>query len=76
MFHEPDDSAYTKYWMGVFSMDRENVLGTLLADDLRRLSSEDLCKLFRFLSCFFCCLARFDADDDSSPCSKIKPCGE
>lgn len=75
MFHEPAASAYTKYWTGVFSMDRENVLRTLLADDLRRLSSKDLCKLFKFLSCFFCCLAH--VDDDCSPCSEeIKPCGE
>ncbi len=70
VFDETENSAYAKYWAGILSMNKENVLGTLLADDLRLLSSKELCKLFKFLSCFFCCLDRFGSDDGTSPCGE------
>jgi hypothetical protein len=80
-FSESNNAIYGEYWAGVFTMDRENVLRTLLLDNLRNRSNKDLCKLFKFLSCFFCCLDRFDSDDDHKPGPKPeskpepKPCG-
>lgn len=62
-----EDSMYMNYWAGVLSMNKEAVLRNLKIDDLKCLSNKDLCKLFRFLSCFFCCLDKFD---DQCPCDK------
>ena len=62
-----ETSVYDKYWAGVFSMDRENILKTLILDDLKHANNKELCKLFKFLSCFFCCL------DQCEPCPEPKP---
>ena len=54
-------------------MDRESVLKTLLLDDFKHLTNKDLCKLFKFLSCFFCCLDHSESDDDHKPEPKPEP---
>lgn len=75
-FDESSNAGYEKYWAGVFTMDRENVLKTLMLDNLKGSSNKDLCKLFKFLSCFFCCLDHCDSDDDCKPepCHCKYPC--
>lgn len=54
-------------------MYREKVLEALLGGDLKCLSNRELCKLFKFLSCFFCCLDRCESDDDHKPEPKPDP---
>lgn len=54
-------------------MDRENVLKSLMLDNLKGSSNKDLCKLFKFLSCFFCCLDHCDSDDGHKPEPKPEP---
>lgn len=56
-------------------MYREKVLETLKGEDLKCLTNKELCKLFKFLSCFFCCLDHCDSDDDHKPGPKPEyPC--
>jgi len=43
-------------WRDILSMDSDSVLESLRYDYLRSFSNQELCKLFKFLSCFFCCL--------------------
>lgn len=43
-------------WKEVLSMEPDAILESLRYDYLRGLSYKELCKLFKFLSCFFCCL--------------------
>lgn len=59
-----EDSAYKNYWAGILSMDKEGVLENLKVENLKCLSDKELCKLFKFLSCFFCCLAKDHCDCD------------
>lgn len=60
-----DNNSYKDYWAGVLSMDKEAIFSNLNVDSLKCLSNKELCKLFKFLSCFFCCL-------DECPCEKNK----
>lgn len=71
--YETGEKVYEKYWKGIFTMDREDILKTLKTDDLKHLSAKELCKLFKFLSCFFCCLDHCDSDDDHKPDHKPEP---
>lgn len=59
-----EDSPYMNYWAGILSMNKEGVLGNLKVENLKCLSNKELCKLFKFLSCFFCCLDECHCDCD------------
>lgn len=72
--YETGEKAYEKYWEGVFTMDKENILKTLMADDLKHLNNKELCKLFKFLSCFFCCLDHCEDGHKPEPKPEPGPC--
>ena len=67
------NSVYSKYWAGVFAMDKESVLKALATDEFKHLSNKDLCKLFKFLSCFFCCLDHCEPGPGPKPEPKPEP---
>ena len=51
-------------WKDVISMEPDAILESLRYDYLKCLSYKELCKLFKFLSCFFCCLDKEYCDCD------------
>lgn len=51
-------------WKDVLAMDSDSILESLKYDNLKHLSPRELCKLFKFLSCFFCCLDKEHCDCD------------
>ena len=59
-----DEEVKNMDWTEVLSMDPNVILQSLRFEYLRGLSNKELCKLFKFLSCFFCCLDKEHCDCD------------